>query len=115
MKQKHESLAKTIKLTKMIEDTLIKNIEGGTYQVKVNDYLSITKNLYHLLQMTEVEEVGREYFENRLARYDIIDDVLNEMTPEERGTMIKFQRLIEQRNRDCEDELKMEIKNYSRL
>jgi hypothetical protein len=37
------------------------------------------------------------------------------MTPEELEAMIKFQRLIGQRNRECEDELKMEIKNYSRL
>jgi hypothetical protein len=37
------------------------------------------------------------------------------MTPEERGVMIKFQGLIEQRNREYEQELKVEIKNYSRL
>ncbi|MBF0316516.1 MAG: hypothetical protein HQK52_24080 [Oligoflexia bacterium] len=105
----------TIKLTKMIEDSLIKNIDAGTYQVKVSDYLKITQNLCHLLEIKEAEEGSRKYLDNSIARYDVIDDVLDLMTPQERDAMIKFQRLVEQRNKVCEQELKVEIKNYSRL
>jgi hypothetical protein len=115
VKQRRESLAKTIQLTKMIEDTLIKNIEAGTYQVKVSDYLKITQNLCHLLGIKEAEEGSREYLDNSIARYDVVDDVLNLMTPEELDTVTKFQRLVEQRNKECDQELKMEIKNYSRI